>query len=45
MVMETFVGLLMADRHSFLRQEPQWTPDLAERGEFRMAELIRMAVR
>jgi hypothetical protein len=44
-VMETIVGLLMADRHSYLRQQPLWTPDFADGGEFGMADLVRIAVR
>jgi hypothetical protein len=49
-VMETFVGLLMKDGHSFLRQEPRWTPLTGpfasfknSKGEFGMAELVKAA--
>jgi hypothetical protein len=39
-VMETFVGLLWEDGHSFLRQSPKWKP-MAER--FGMTEFIKFA--
>jgi hypothetical protein len=49
-VMETFVGLLMEDGHSFLRQEPRWTPLTGPfagfrnaQGEFGMAEFVKAA--
>ena len=43
-VIETFVGLMMTDGHSLLRQNPLWRPELVEKGgKFGMAEFIRMA--
>jgi hypothetical protein len=47
-VMETFVGLMMWDGHSFLRQDPSWQPLEAFRnphGEFRMADFINAAIK
>ena len=44
-VMETFVGLMMEDGHSFLRQHPLWEPlYLNEAGRFGMAEFIKHAI-
>jgi len=40
-VAETFIGLLLADRHSFLSQAPDWTPNKS--GTFTMADLIKRA--
>lgn len=39
---ETFVGLLLGDQFSFLRQQPGWKPrpDFTRNGQFGMAELI-----
>ena len=42
--METFVGLLMADGHSYLRQAPLWKPDVKDPERFGIADLIRMAI-
>ena len=42
-VMETFVGLMLADKYSFISQNPAWTPDLARRGKFGMAEFVQQA--
>jgi Animal haem peroxidase len=41
-VMETFVGLMMRDGHSFLRQDPLWSPEGGH--DFDMAEFIRRAI-
>jgi hypothetical protein len=38
--METFAGILLGDSHSFLSQDPTWTP---MNRDFKMADLIRMA--
>jgi Animal haem peroxidase len=43
-VMETFVGLMLADRHCFLNQNPGWKPELSRRGKFGMAELVHQAL-
>jgi hypothetical protein len=40
-VAETFIGLLLADRHSFLSQAPDWAPNRTR--SFTMADLIRKA--
>jgi hypothetical protein len=45
-VTEVFVGLLLGDQHSFLSQEPKWTPFAAftnNDNEFGIAELIKQA--
>lgn len=43
-VAEVLLGLLDGDPLSFLRVEPNWTPELAAQpGEFTMADLIRFA--
>jgi len=44
-IMEPFVGLLVADGHSLLRQNPLWKSDIVERGDsFGMAEFVKMAI-
>jgi len=40
-VAETFIGLLLADPHSFLRQAPDWAPNRSR--TFTMADLIKKA--
>jgi hypothetical protein len=40
-VAETFIGLLLADPHSFLRQAPDWAPNKSR--TFTMADLIKKA--
>jgi hypothetical protein len=40
-VAETIVGLLLGDGHSFLAQEPGWTP---VKQDFGIADLIRIAI-
>jgi hypothetical protein len=42
-VAEVLLGLLDGDPLSFLSVEPNWTPELADDGEFKMADLIRFA--
>jgi hypothetical protein len=42
-VAEVLLGLLDSDPLSFLSVQPNWTPELAEGGEFTMAHLIRFA--
>jgi len=41
-VAETFVGLMLADPHSFLSQAPDWAPN--PRRKFTMADLIKKAI-
>jgi hypothetical protein len=40
-VAETIIGLMLGDSHSFLSQDPAWTP---AQPSFRMADLIGMAI-
>src|SRR5215471_1080051 len=43
---EVFVGLMLEDSHSYLRQDPFFTPRkefLSDSGEFKMADLLRQA--
>lgn len=44
---ETFVGLLMGDKYSFLNQDPQWEPldTFINNGKFGIAELISQAIK
>lgn len=47
-VAEVFIGLLLGDSHSFLRQDPFWTPNpafLNKDKNFGMAELIKQAIK
>jgi heme peroxidase len=44
-LMETFLGLMIADHHSFLSQDPLWKPESMRRGDFGMAEFIKEASR
>ena len=43
-VLETFVGLLLQDSHSFLRQAPNWTPTIGKQKDFDMPDLINYAL-
>jgi hypothetical protein len=40
-VTETFVGLMLGDSHSFLSQDPTWTPG---KTPFLMSDLIKVAI-
>jgi hypothetical protein len=44
---EVFVGLLLADSHSYLRQDPTFRPraDFMTNGTFKIADLLREAMR
>jgi hypothetical protein len=47
-VAEVFIGLMLGDSHSFLSQDPEWTPDpsfLNNDKKFGMAELIKQAIK
>ena len=44
LVVETFVGLLIADGHSVLRQAPGWHPALGKRAGFDMPDLVNYAL-
>lgn len=43
-VAETFAGLLIYDSHSFLNQDPRWTPKLASKGRFGLREFVNYAI-
>jgi hypothetical protein len=43
-VVETFVGLLLNDGHSVLRQAPAWHPNIGKRGKFDMPDFINYAL-
>ncbi len=42
-VAEVFIGLLEGDHMSYLRQDPDWTPNLGQDEDFKMADLLRFA--
>jgi hypothetical protein len=42
-VAEVFIGLLEGDRHSYLRQDPEWQPTLGNNGKFTMVDLLKFA--
>ena len=44
LVVETFVGMLMADGHSVLRQAPGWYPALGKQVGFDMPDLVKYAI-
>ena len=44
-VMETFVGILLADSSSYLSRDPLWKPDYAINGRFHLADLIATALK
>jgi hypothetical protein len=44
-VVETFVGLLLNDGHSVLRQAPAWKPEIGKKMGFDMADLIKYALK
>jgi Animal haem peroxidase len=44
-VLETFVGLLLEDSHSVLRQAPGWHPEIGKKCGFDMPDFIRYALR
>ncbi len=44
-VLETFVGLLMNDGHSLLRQAPGWVPEIGKKSKFDMPDLIKYALK
>lgn len=43
-VMETFVGILLNDGHSYLRQAPNWHPQIGKKQHFDMPDLINYAL-
>jgi hypothetical protein len=42
-VAEVFIGLLQGDHMSYLRQDPDWTPNLGQDQDFKMADLLAFA--
>ncbi len=47
-VAEVFIGLMLGDSHSFLRQSPEWKPNPAltrKDGTFGIAELIKQVIK
>jgi hypothetical protein len=42
-VAEVFIGLLQSDPASYLRQNPNWKPELGQNQTFEMADLLRFA--
>ena len=42
-VAEVFIGLLEGDHMTYLKQDPDWTPNLGQDQDFRMADLLRFA--
>jgi len=43
-VVETFVGLLLHDGHSLLRQAPAWNPVIGKKKDFDMTDFIKYAL-
>jgi Animal haem peroxidase len=43
-VIETLVGLLLHDSHSFLRQAPAWKPEIGKKEKFDMPDFIKYAL-
>jgi Animal haem peroxidase len=44
-VLETLVGLLLQDSHSFLRQAPLWKPEIGKKEKFDMPDFIKYALK
>jgi Animal haem peroxidase len=44
-VLETLVGLLLQDSHSFLRQAPRWKPEIGKKEKFDMPDFIKYALK
>jgi hypothetical protein len=42
-VAEVIIGLIMGDRQSYLRQEPDWTPTYGSNESFTVADLLKAA--
>ncbi len=42
-VAEVIIGLIMGDRQSYLRQEPDWTPTYGSSGSFTTVDLLKAA--
>ena len=40
-IAEMMIGLMLVDNHSFLAQDPYWTP---AKENFRMADVMHMAI-
>jgi hypothetical protein len=44
-VLETLVGLLLHDSHSFLRQAPAWKPEIGKKQDFDMPDFVNYALK
>lgn len=46
-VAETLIGLMLADSHSFLNQDPRWQPEVpcSKKGVFTMGDFIKYALK
>lgn len=42
-VAEVFVGLMLGDSQSYLRQDPDWVPTYGQDGSFTMVDLLNAA--
>ena len=42
-VAEVIIGLMLGDRESYLRQDPDWTPTYGHDGAFTMVDLLKTA--
>ena len=42
-VAEVIIGLIKGDRHSYLRQDPDWTPTYGPNGSFTAVDLLKAA--
>ena len=43
-VVETFVGMLLGDGHSVLRQAPGWSPEIGKKAGFDMPDFVKYAL-
>ncbi len=44
-VAETLIGLMLADSHSFLNQNPKWQPPAAKGGKYTMGDFVKYALK
>ena len=42
-VAEVIIGLIKGDRHSYLRQDPDWSPTYGPHGSFTTVDLLKSA--
>lgn len=43
-VARTFIACLLADKASYLRQDPEWAPTLGKNGRFTASDLVNYAL-